>query len=44
MFNVDDITNKSNKDHSLKRPCIPDHHYRILLIGGSESDKNKRIA
>ena len=43
MFNVDDVTNKSNKDHNLKRPCIPDHHYRILIIGGSESGKTNTL-
>ena len=31
MFNLDDITNENNK----KWPYIPDHSYRMLIIGGS---------
>ena len=39
MFNLDDITNENNKGHNKKLPYIPDHPYRILLIGGSGSGK-----
>ena len=39
MINLDDITNESNKEHNRKLPYIPDHPYRILKIGGSESGK-----
>ena len=39
MFNLDDITNENNKDHNKKWPYIPDHPYRILMIGGSGSGK-----
>ena len=39
MFNLDDITNKNNKKHNKKWPFIPDHPYRILIIGGSGSGK-----
>ena len=39
MFNLDDITNKNNKGHNKKWPYIPDHPYRILIIGGSGSGK-----
>ena len=39
MFNLDDITNENNKEHNKNWPCIPNHHYRILIIGGSESGK-----
>ena len=35
MFNLDNITNENNKEHNKKRPFIPDHPYRMLLIGGS---------
>ena len=35
MFNLDDITNESNEDHNKKWSYIPDHPYRILIIGGS---------
>ena len=39
MFNLDDITNENNEDHKKKWPCIPDHPYRMLTIGGSGSGK-----
>ena len=39
MFNTDVITNKNNAEHSPKRPYIPDHPYRMLIIGGSGSGK-----
>ena len=31
------------KQHNSKWPYIPDHPYRILLIGGFGSGKNKCI-
>ena len=39
MFSLDDITNENNKGHNKKWPYIPDHPYRILIIGGSGSGK-----
>ena len=39
MFNLNDITNENNKKHTKKWPFIPDHPYRILIIGGSGSAK-----
>ena len=33
MFNLDDITREKNK----KWPHIPEHQYRIMIIGSSES-------
>ena len=39
MYNLDNITNKNNKEHSEKWPYIPDHPYRILIIVGSGSGK-----
>ena len=44
MINLDSITNKNNKKHNEKWPYIPDHPCRILIVGGSGSEKNKRIA
>ena len=41
MINLDSITNKNNKEHNEKWPYIPDHQYRILIIGGSGSGKTK---
>ena len=39
MINLDSIRNENNKKHNEKRPYIPDHSYRIIVIGGSESGK-----
>ena len=39
MINLDSITNENNKKHNEKGSCIPDHPYKILIIGGSESGK-----
>ena len=39
MINFDDYTNENIVEHNLKRPYIPDHPYRILIIGGSGSGK-----
>ena len=38
MFNFDYIK-KEMKEHYPKWPDIPDHPYRILMIGGSGSGK-----
>ena len=39
MFNLDDITNESNKEHNKIWPYIPDYPQRILIIGGSGPEK-----
>ena len=39
MSNIDGITNENNEDHNLKWSYIPDHPYRMLIIGGSGSRK-----
>ena len=39
MINLDNIINKNNEEHNEKWPYIPDHPYRILIIGGSGSGK-----
>ena len=39
MFNLDDITNKNNKEHNKKWPYISNYPYRILIIGSSGSGK-----
>ena len=33
------VLQKKTKEHNPKWPEIPDHPYRILIIGGSESGK-----
>ena len=43
MFNLDNITSENNKEHNEKWSFIPDHPYRILLIGGSGSGKTKAL-
>ena len=43
MFNLDDITNESNKEHNEKWPCIPDHPYKTFIIGGSGSGKTNTL-
>ena len=39
MINLDNIVNNNNEKHNEKWPYIPDHPYRILIIGGSGSGK-----
>ena len=43
MINLERITNKNNKKHDEKWPYIPDHPYRILIIGGSGSGKTNTL-
>ena len=43
MINLDSITNKNNKKHNEKWSYIPDHPYRILIIGGSGSGKTNAL-
>ena len=43
MLNFDDYTNENKTKHNLNWPYIRDHPYRILIIGGSGSGKNKCI-
>ena len=43
MINLDSITNENNKEHNEKWPYIPDHPYRILIIGGSGWGKTNTL-
>ena len=43
MINLDKIVNNKNKKHNEKWPNIPDHTYRILIIGGSGSGKTNTL-
>ena len=43
MFNLDNITNENNKKHNEKWPNIPDHPYKMLIIGGSGSGKTNAL-
>ena len=43
MINFDDYTNENETEHNLKLPYIPDHLYRIIIIGGSGSAKTNAL-
>ena len=43
MINFDDYTNENKIEHNSKWPHIPDHPYRILIIGGSGSGKTNAL-
>ena len=43
MINFDEYTNENKTDHNSKWPYIPDHPYRILIVGGSRSRKTKAL-
>ena len=43
MINLNSIINESNKERNEKWPFIPDHSYRILIIGGSGSEKTNAL-
>ena len=43
MINFDDYANESKTKHNLKWPYIPDHRYRILIIGGSGTGKTNAL-
>ena len=43
MINFDGYANENKTQHSLKWPYIPDHSYRILILGGYRSGKSKFI-
>ena len=43
MINFDDYTNENKTEHNLNWPYIPDHPYRILILGGSGSGKTNAL-
>ena len=43
MFNLDVFTNENNLKQNLRWPYIPDHSYRVLIIGGSGSEKTNEL-
>ena len=42
-INLDSITNEDNKEHNEKWPYVPDHPYRIIIIGGFGSGKTNTL-
>ena len=43
MINFDEYTNENRINHNPNWPYIPDHPYRILIVGGSESGKTNAL-
>ena len=43
MINFDDYTNENRTEHKKNWPHLPDHLYRILIIGGSGSGKTNLL-
>ena len=43
MINFDDYTNENKRKHNPNWPYIPDHPYRILIIGGSGTGKTNAL-
>ena len=43
MINFDDYANENRTEHNKNWPYIPDHTYRILIIGGSRSGKTNLL-
>ena len=43
MINFDEYTNENRVNHNPNWPYIPDHPYRILIIGGSGSGKTNTL-
>ena len=43
MINFDNYTNENKTEHNSKWSYIPDHPYRILIIGGSASGKTNAL-
>ena len=43
MINFDYYTIENKTEHNLKWPYIPDHPYRILIIGSSGSGKSNTL-
>ena len=39
MINFDDYANENKTEHNAEWSYIPDHSYRILIVGGSGSGK-----
>ena len=43
MINFDEHTNDNKTEHNSKYPCISDHPYRILIVGGTGSGNTNAL-
>ena len=43
MINFDNYSNENKTEHNSRWPYIPDHPYRILIVGGSGSGKTNAL-
>ena len=43
MINFDENTNENRVNHNPNWPYIPDHPYRVLIIGDSASGKTNTL-
>ena len=43
MINIDSIINENGKEHNENWPYIPYHTYRIIITGGSRSEKTNAL-
>ena len=43
MINFDNFANENKIEHNPKWPYIPDHPYRIFVVGGSRSGKTNAL-
>ena len=43
MINFDDYANENKIEQNQKWPYVPDYPYRILIIGGSGSEKTNAL-
>ena len=43
MVNFDDVIKEETKQHNSNLPEIPNHPYRILIIGGTGSGKTNSL-
>ena len=44
MINFDDVVKENIKEHNPNWLQIPNHSYRVLIIGGSESEKTNSLS
>ena len=39
MINFDDYSNENRRKHNPNWPYVPDHPYRILIVGGQDLER-----